>query len=97
MIGMETSGLHADIDSPLAWASRPVRLLQAALREPVAGGKPVNIVQNLSGDLIDGGAEPHYDTDDVGDRAGCLDVDEQCAADAARSALALLAPPCGVG
>jgi hypothetical protein len=64
--GMETSGLHAIIDSPLAWASRPVRLLQAALREPVAGGKPVNIVQNLSGDLIDGGAEPHYDTDDVG-------------------------------
>eukprot|EP00966_Prymnesium_polylepis_P224674 5196517-Prymnesium_polylepis.1 len=37
----------------------------------------VNIVQNLSGDLIDGGAEPYYDTDDVGDRAGCLDVDEQ--------------------
>eukprot|EP00966_Prymnesium_polylepis_P090701 2100243-Prymnesium_polylepis.1 len=23
VIGMETSGLHADIDSPLAWASRP--------------------------------------------------------------------------
>ena len=63
----------------------------------MAGGKPVNIVQNLAGDLIDGGAEPHYDTDDAGDRAGCLDVDEQCAAGAARSALALLAPPCGVG
>eukprot|EP00966_Prymnesium_polylepis_P292184 6747451-Prymnesium_polylepis.1 len=40
VIGMEAIGLHADIDSPLAWASRPVRLLQAALREPVAGGKP---------------------------------------------------------
>ena len=65
----------------------------------MAGGKPVSIVQNLSGDLIDGGAEPHYDTDDVGDRAGSLDDDEQnqCAGGAARSALALLAPPCGVG
>jgi hypothetical protein len=42
----------------------------------------VNIVQNLAGDLIDGGAELHYDTDDSGDRAGCLDVDEQCAAGA---------------
>jgi hypothetical protein len=41
----------------------PLRLSQAALREPVAGGKPVNIVrQNLSGDLIDGGAELHYVT-----------------------------------
>eukprot|EP00966_Prymnesium_polylepis_P225496 5216351-Prymnesium_polylepis.1 len=29
----------------------------------------------------------------LGDRAGCLDVDEQCAGGAARSALALLAPP----
>eukprot|EP00966_Prymnesium_polylepis_P091933 2128084-Prymnesium_polylepis.1 len=38
---METSGLHAVIDSPLAWASCPVHLLQAALQEPVAGGKPV--------------------------------------------------------
>eukprot|EP00966_Prymnesium_polylepis_P164288 3798304-Prymnesium_polylepis.1 len=57
-----SSHAHADIDSPLAWASRPVCLLQAALREPVAGGKPMNIVQNLSGDLIDGGAEPHTTT-----------------------------------
>eukprot|EP00966_Prymnesium_polylepis_P213128 4936405-Prymnesium_polylepis.1 len=47
--------------------------IAAGAAEAVAGGKPVNIVQNLSGDLIpliDGGAEPHYDTDDVGDRTG---------------------------
>eukprot|EP00966_Prymnesium_polylepis_P132978 3073725-Prymnesium_polylepis.1 len=35
---METSGLHADIDSPLVWAAHPVRLLQAALQKPQAGG-----------------------------------------------------------
>ena len=97
MIGMETSGLHADIDSPRVWAAHPVRLLQAALREPVAGGKPVNIVQNIADDLLDGRAEPHDLTDDAGDRAGSLDDDEHCAGGAARSALALLAPPCGVG
>jgi hypothetical protein len=83
---METDHFHTIFDSPLVWAARPLRLSQAALRDPVAGVKPVNIVQNLSGDLIDGGAELHYDTDDVGNRAGCLDVDEQCAAGAARSA-----------
>ena len=64
---------------------------------PVAGGQPVSIVQNTSGDLLDGAAEPHYATGDAGDRAGTLDDDEQCAGGAARSALALLAPPCGVG
>ena len=94
---MEMIDLHATHRSPLVWAAHPLRLPTPALRELVAGARPVHIVQNLSGDLIDGGAEPHYDTDDVGDRAGCLDVDEQCAAGAARSALALLAPPCGVG
>ena len=41
--------------------------------------------------------EPHYATGDAGDRAGTLDDDEQCAGGAARSALALLALPCGVG
>ena len=65
--------------------------------EPVAGGQPVNIVQNISGNLLDGGAKPHDLTGDAGDRAGSLDDDEQCAGGAARSALALLAPPCGVG
>ena len=65
--------------------------------EPVAGGQPVSIVTNVSDDLLDGGAELHHLTDDAGDRAGSLDDDEQCAAGAARSALALLAPPCGVG
>eukprot|EP00966_Prymnesium_polylepis_P268358 6199940-Prymnesium_polylepis.1 len=48
--------------------------------EPVAGAKPVSIVKNISGNLLDGGAEPHdlTLTDDAGDRAGCLDDDEQC-------------------
>eukprot|EP00966_Prymnesium_polylepis_P211897 4907944-Prymnesium_polylepis.1 len=31
----------------------------------VAGGKPVNIVQNISDDLLDGGAELHYATGDA--------------------------------
>ena len=65
--------------------------------EPVAGGQPVSIEQNVADDLLDGGAELNHLTGDAGDRSGCLDVDEQCAAGAARSALALLAPPCGVG
>eukprot|EP00966_Prymnesium_polylepis_P081040 1877585-Prymnesium_polylepis.1 len=76
---METARLHALHRSRVVWAARQVSLLPMALQSLLAGGKPVNIVQNLSGDLIDGGAEPHYDTDDVADRAGCLDVDEQCA------------------
>eukprot|EP00966_Prymnesium_polylepis_P237959 5503510-Prymnesium_polylepis.1 len=59
--------------------------------EPVAGGKPVSIVQNISGDLLDGGAEPHHVADAAGDRPGSLDDDEQRAGEAARSALALLA------
>eukprot|EP00966_Prymnesium_polylepis_P279067 6447153-Prymnesium_polylepis.1 len=52
----------------------------------------------VSGDLLDGAAELHHVTDDAGDASapGSLDDDEQCAAAAARSALALLAPPCGV-
>eukprot|EP00966_Prymnesium_polylepis_P261009 6028856-Prymnesium_polylepis.1 len=79
-------------------AAHPLRLSQAAAAEPVAGGKPVNIVQNLfpatSSTAERSRALQLYDTDDVGDRAGCLDVDEQSAAGAARSALALLAPPC---
>eukprot|EP00966_Prymnesium_polylepis_P167058 3861887-Prymnesium_polylepis.1 len=62
---------------------------------PLAGAKPVNIMQNVADDLLDGGAELHHVTGDAGGRAGCLDVEEQCAAGAARSALALLAPPCG--
>ena len=39
----------------------------------------------------------HHLTGDAGDRAGSLDDDEQRAAGAARSALALLAPLCGGG
>eukprot|EP00966_Prymnesium_polylepis_P037516 870903-Prymnesium_polylepis.1 len=45
--------------------------------EPVAGGQPVSIVQNISGDLLDGGAELHHLIGDVDDRAGSLDDDEQ--------------------
>eukprot|EP00966_Prymnesium_polylepis_P143600 3314928-Prymnesium_polylepis.1 len=62
---------------------------------PVASAEPVSIVQNVSGDLLDGGSEPHYLSGDAGDRAGSLDDDDQRAGGAARSALALLAPPCG--
>ena len=64
---------------------------------PLAGGKPVDIMQNVADDLLDGGAELHHLTGDAGDRASSLDDDEQRAGGAARSALALLAPPCGVG
>jgi hypothetical protein len=45
--------------------------------EPVAGGQPVSIVQNISGDLLDGGAELHHLIGDADDRAGSLDDDEQ--------------------
>eukprot|EP00966_Prymnesium_polylepis_P302199 6982260-Prymnesium_polylepis.1 len=65
--------------------------------EPAADGQPVIIMQNVSDDLLDGGAESYHVTGDAGDRASSLDDDEQCAGGAARSALALLAPPCGVG
>eukprot|EP00966_Prymnesium_polylepis_P286832 6625259-Prymnesium_polylepis.1 len=52
---------------------------------PVAGGRrPAGehqfIMQNVADDLLDGGAEMHHVTGDAGDRAGYLDVDEQCAA-----------------
>eukprot|EP00966_Prymnesium_polylepis_P140278 3240150-Prymnesium_polylepis.1 len=72
-----TTGLHADIDSPLVWAAHPVRLLQAALQKPVAGGQPSNIVKNVSRGRVDGGAVPHHLTDDAGGRDGSLDNDEQ--------------------
>ena len=94
---METDHLHAIFDSPLDRAAHPLRLSQAALREPVADGRPVSIMQKVSDDLLDGGAVPHDLTDDAGDRACSLDDDKQCAGGAARSALALLASPCGGG
>ena len=82
-------------------AARPgcslTAFIAASAAEPEAGGQPVSIVKNVSDDLLDGGAEPHHLTDDAGDRAGSLDDDEQRSGGAARSALALLAPPCGVG
>eukprot|EP00966_Prymnesium_polylepis_P198461 4599140-Prymnesium_polylepis.1 len=40
-------------------------------------------MQNVTDDLLDGGAEPHDLTDDAGDRVGSLDDDEQCAGGAA--------------
>ena len=43
---------------------------------PVASAEPVSIVQNITGDLLDGAAEPHHLTGDAGDRAGSLDDDE---------------------
>ena len=94
---METDHLHAIFDSPLVRAAHPLRLSQAALREPVADGRPVSIMQKVSDDLLDGGAELHHLIGDAGDRAGSLDDDKQHAGGAARSALALLAPLCGVG
>jgi hypothetical protein len=90
--------LHATHRSLLVRAAQPESDFTAAsAAELVAGGKPVSMMQNISDDLLDGGAELHYATGDAGDRAGTLDDDEQCAGGAARSALALLAPPCGVG
>ena len=43
---------------------------------PVASAEPVSMMQNLSGDLLDGGAELHHLSGDAGDRAGSLDDDE---------------------
>ena len=64
----------------------------------VSGAQPVSVVQNLPFDLLDGAAELQHLTDGVGDWAGSLADDEQCAAGAARRALALLARlVCGVG
>ena len=54
-------------------------------------------MKNLSRGLVDGGAEPHHVADDASNRAGSLDDDEQRAAGAARSALALLARRLWVG
>ena len=67
---------------------------ELARRRPVhhvAGAQPVSVVQNLPFDLLDGAAELQHLTDGVGDWAGSLADDEQCAAGAARRALALLA------
>ena len=71
---MEMVHLHAIFDSPLVRAAHPLRLSQAALREPVADGRPVSIMQKVSDDL-DGGAELHHLIGDAGDRAGSLDDD----------------------
>jgi len=73
---METDGLHAIFNSPLVRAAHSLRLIIAAsAAEPVAGGQPVSMMQNISDDLLDGGAEPHHLDGDAGDRAGSLDDD----------------------
>eukprot|EP00966_Prymnesium_polylepis_P152555 3523844-Prymnesium_polylepis.1 len=81
--------------------AHPLRFVAGAMRrctpaEPAAGGKPVHIMQNVADDLLelDGAAEPHDLNGDAGDRADCLVDDVLGAGGAARSALALLAPPC---
>eukprot|EP00966_Prymnesium_polylepis_P311199 7189690-Prymnesium_polylepis.1 len=62
---------HGDRPSPcVSMASArlscsPTAFIGGGAAEPGASTKPVSVVQNLSGDLLDGGAEPHYDTDDV--------------------------------
>eukprot|EP00966_Prymnesium_polylepis_P252288 5832762-Prymnesium_polylepis.1 len=53
---------HGDQWSPCRYRSRRSRLgcspsapiLRAVLRGPVAGGKPVSIMQNIADDLLDG-------------------------------------------
>eukprot|EP00966_Prymnesium_polylepis_P311173 7189134-Prymnesium_polylepis.1 len=55
----------------------------AAQRAAGRGGQPVSIVQNISGDLLDGEAEPHHLTDAAARRpGGSLDDDEKRAAGA---------------
>eukprot|EP00966_Prymnesium_polylepis_P032893 765321-Prymnesium_polylepis.1 len=77
-IAWRPSVSRAIFNSPLVRAAHPLRLPQpGGAAEPVAGGTPVSIVQNISGDLLDGGAEPYHDADDAGDRVGSLDDDEQ--------------------
>eukprot|EP00966_Prymnesium_polylepis_P192235 4455358-Prymnesium_polylepis.1 len=83
--------------SAVVRACSPSVCIRSGAAKPVTGPKPVSIVANFSGDLLDGGAELNHLTGDAGDRTGSPDDDEQRAAGAARSAFALLAPPCGGG
>eukprot|EP00966_Prymnesium_polylepis_P010130 233958-Prymnesium_polylepis.1 len=48
--------------------SSPCSLTVRMAAEPVAGGQPVSIMQNVSGNLLDGEVEPHDLTGDAGDR-----------------------------
>eukprot|EP00966_Prymnesium_polylepis_P233831 5408734-Prymnesium_polylepis.1 len=78
--GMHDHRLHAADRSPVVRAAQPVRAYDPALqsRWPAPRPKPVrSMMQNISGNLLDGGAEPHDLTGDAGDRAGSLDDDEQ--------------------
>jgi|EP00966_Prymnesium_polylepis_P126326 hypothetical protein len=50
--------VYATHRSPFVWAAHPhwhcVCPIAGGAAEPVAGGKPVSIVQNISDDLLDG-------------------------------------------
>eukprot|EP00966_Prymnesium_polylepis_P298588 6900050-Prymnesium_polylepis.1 len=65
---LETAHLHAA--GPIS--GRPGCSTSACIRVgaaiPVASAEPVSIEQNLSCDLLDGGAEPHHLTGDAGNR-----------------------------
>eukprot|EP00966_Prymnesium_polylepis_P021510 494971-Prymnesium_polylepis.1 len=60
--GRRSSGLLAHCEEP-----------RRRCTKPVASAKPVSIMQNVSGDLLDGGAELHHLIGDAGDRVGSLD------------------------
>eukprot|EP00966_Prymnesium_polylepis_P248968 5756260-Prymnesium_polylepis.1 len=59
---------HSQVAAPPGCSTS--NYIAASAAEPVAGGKPVSIMQNIADDLLDGGAELHYTTGDAGDRAG---------------------------
>eukprot|EP00966_Prymnesium_polylepis_P317520 7335913-Prymnesium_polylepis.1 len=64
----ELSGACGDRPSPCprlfsaSPTSSPCAMAVRMAAEPVAGGQPASIVKNVSGDLLDGGAEPHHVT-----------------------------------
>eukprot|EP00966_Prymnesium_polylepis_P104530 2421160-Prymnesium_polylepis.2 len=58
--GMETAHLQAAVESPDHQLHLPLRWRGKVLAEPVASAMPGSIVQNVSGDLLDGGAEPYH-------------------------------------
>eukprot|EP00966_Prymnesium_polylepis_P018350 422624-Prymnesium_polylepis.2 len=54
---LETVGLQALFKSPARPDCSPTAFIIRSAAKPVAGGQPVSIVKNLSGDLLDGGAD----------------------------------------
>eukprot|EP00966_Prymnesium_polylepis_P159612 3688671-Prymnesium_polylepis.1 len=58
---VETAHLHEPVASPdHQLCSSPTAMAVRMAAEPVTDGQPVNIVQNISDDLLDGGAELHH-------------------------------------